>query len=158
MQQVRIENIYEQKNLYVFFLDPVADLEAMLLRATNEVNDALGIHTFNDAWRKRGRKRLARCAEKMINDYVNRRDNHNCDPNARNIVESELLDDDIERALPEACKEIAKPVKTLSQDARAWSNQWNSCGDGKDRQFFRQRIWKTLRSVRRTAYENMGCF
>ena len=128
------------------------------MQATNDVNDALGIHTYNDAWRKRGRKRLAKVADKMGKDYINRRDNHGCDPNMRNVVEVEPLDDDLERALPEACKAVAKPVKTLSQNARAWLNQWNACGTGKDRQFFRQRIWKTLRSVRKSAYENMGCF
>merc|ERR1711890_114770 len=130
----------------------------MLASATTMVSDALGADTYDDPWRKRGRRRLAKLAGKMIADYMERRDRYGCDPNMRSITEVEEVDDDLERALPEACKEIAKPFQLLSRDARHWSETWNSCGTGKDRKFFRQRTWKTLRSVRKTAYENMGCF
>merc|ERR1712080_38061 len=130
----------------------------MLSDATTLVSDALGEHTYDDPWRRRGRRRLARLAGKMIADFENRRDNHGCDTNMRSIAEAEEVNDDLEKSLPDQCKEIAKPFQILSRDARQWSETWNNCGDGKDRAQFRQRTWKTLRSVRRTAYENMGCF
>ena len=142
----------------MFFLDPIEDLNAMLASATDMVSDALGEHTYDDPWRVRGRRRLARLAGRMIADFVNRRDNHGCDTNMRSLAEAEEVDDDIEKSLPEACKDIAKPFQILSRDARQWSETWNNCGTGKNRHMFRERTWKTLRKVRRTAYENMGCY
>jgi len=133
----------------------------MLSTATDAVTELLGNESYNLPWRRRARVKLGKWAEKMIKDFYNRRDKDNCDPNARNVVDIPPLDDDLERKLPDHCKPLVKPIRTLSQDARAWSEKWNSnkCGDGnvRDRKGFRQRTWKALRLVRRNAYCNLGC-
>merc|ERR1739848_267363 len=111
-------------NAFVFLgaasaMDPAADLQTMLAEASIRVNDVLGEETFNDKWRVKGRKILNKLANRMIADFENRRDNHGCDPNVmRSLAEAQEVDDDIEKALPEKCLVIGKPIRDLSRDAR----------------------------------------
>lgn len=96
------------------FLEPVTDLLTMLAQATAEITAAGFAHEAK--WRVKGRRRLAKLAGKMREDYIDRRENDNCDPNMRNVVEVPPLDDELERGLSDLCKEQAKPVRLLSQE------------------------------------------
>ena len=138
--------------------DPaIAQLQQMLTDASLLMNEAIGIETYELAWRVKLREHLFIVAKKMINDYTNRRDNHNCDPNQEIIKGPADEEDILERGLPESCREIAQPIKQLSVKQRNWRNTFNRCGDGPSRLGFNERMTKKMRKIRKRAYIQLGC-
>ena len=130
----------------------------MVGSASDVMSGAVGKESFNDRWRKYMRRRLGNIAEKMIIDYIDRRKNHGCDTTMLMSTDDEEEEEDLERGLPEACRDVAKPIKLLGRNARNWANTYNSCGTGPPREARKKRIWTQLRKLRSKAYTKMGCY
>lgn len=131
----------------------------MLATATTEMNAAVS-DPANAGWRVKLQHKLNKVRKRALVDYVDRRDNYDCD--ASDVVsydEDEVLDEqeDFERGLPAACLEAARPFRKLSLQARSWMDKWNMCGNGPPRANLRDRMWKSMRLVRKQAYIAVGC-
>ena len=132
----------------------------MLTDASLHMNEVLGAETFSDRWRVNLRKKLTKVLEKSVADFQDRVDNHGCDPEMMMIeMAEEDAEEDMDRSLPAHCQEAAKPIKLLGRSAREWINCYNGpkCGDGPNREAFRNRQWAKLRKIRAAAYEKLGC-
>lgn len=139
-------------------IDPAIDqLNQMLGDASLKMNDAIGAETFNLPWRVNIRRHLSKGANKLIADYSERRDDHGCDPNQEVKKGPADAEEALERALPEACRETAQPLKQLAVQLRNWRNTFNRCGDGPTRDGFNQRMTKLFRNIRKRAYNQLGC-
>ena len=137
--------------------DPaVGTVQVMFKEASVLMNKALGIETYNLNWRTNVRENLAITAEKLIADFIIRRDMYNCDPN-QEIIEAPADEEDKLNNLPENCREIASPFQRLSVEQRNWRNTFNRCGDGPTRDGFNQRMKKKMRKLRTRAYKRLGC-
>ena len=130
----------------------------MLAQATLHMNSVLGIETYDLRWRINLRKRLTKIMNSSIQDFQDRVENHGCDPDMM-MVEMEAEEDDMDRSLPPHCKENAKPIRLLGRSAREWINCYNGpkCGNGPNREAFRNRQWAKLRKIRQRAYTKLGC-
>ena len=108
-------------------------------------------------WHLRIKAAVEKATTTMIADYIERRDVYGCDPNMEIITGPADEEEDVERGLPEACMEVAKPVKQLAVQLRNWRNTFNRCGDGPARDGFNDRMTKKMRNIRKRAYKNLGC-
>jgi len=134
----------------------------MLKGATIEISKQLP-GTYDQRWRKAGRRKLKTWALKMITNYearqarADKNDHLTCDPQDDDDLEEE--EDELERGLSVLCKEKAKGIRDLGAAARNWSSKYNSdrCGGKPDKPGFRDRTWKALRNIRKTAYCALGC-
>lgn len=126
----------------------------MLEEATAKMSE---VHADGEdaKWRVQLRHKLNKIRKRALVDYVDRRDNHNCDANE--VVVYDEVDGKLERGLPSECKEAAKPFRIISGKARSWMDKWNSCGDGANRANMRTRLWKKLQAARKIAYIAVGC-
>ena len=137
--------------------DPARALMNLLSAATRHMTETLGVESYDLRWRVVMRKKLNKLASNSIKDFNRRVDNHGCDVNlVMDEMEGEEEMDDV-RGLPAHCKEEAAPLRILGREARNWINTWNACGTGRDRQYFRERQWKKLRTIRADAYKHLGC-
>lgn len=141
------------------FLKPeyLIDPAILKLQAIGENLAGLSVQTGVLPWHLRIKAAVETATGKLIADYVDRRDNHGCDPNQEIITGAADEEEKLERGLPEACQEIAKPVKQLAIQLRNWRNTFNRCGTGAPRDAFNDRMTKKMRNIRKRAYKRLGC-
>ena len=142
-----------------FIVNPAAQVGQMLASASDLMNDALGVETYNDNWRVELRIKINKVAEEVIKDFNERVEKYNCDPNMEIIKGPADEEDPLDRALPAGCAELpgVMPLHKLLVQQRNWRNTFNRCGDGPARNGFNLRMKQKMRKVRKQAYKRLGC-
>jgi len=140
--------------------DPaIKSLLAILDKNNYRLDTAIGEQTRELNWRKQMNRNLNHISSRMIDDYKERREKYDCNPErmtrARTQIEQTL--DWYDASVQEKCDAIAKPMKRLSKAMKKWLDQWNKCGSGPPRIGFHNRMQHRLRKVRSRVYYRIGC-
>ena len=159
----------ESEILLKLYLAPPEALQQMLVDASTKMNAIMIAANpggdvqamYNVKWRRVARRRLTTLVGKMVTRWKAREEQDNCTwQMMRKGGNEEEISDELERKLSANCKVTTKPIRKLAQQAKAWSERFNSlCGDETfaDQPGFRERTWDRLRSIRKDMYCNIGC-
>ena len=100
--------------------------------------------------------KMDKLRKRELVDYVDRRDNHNCD--ATDIVpyEEDTDEEAVEEELPAGCEQIASPFSKLSKDITKWLKTWNTCGDGPPRANYHARMRVRLQKIQTLGMQFFG--